>query len=583
MKTNKISAFVAMAALLMGMASCQKDERVLNLKFENIGGSNAKVYIDRDGQNRCIPMWQNGDVVRVNNTNITLGSTNGAEATLLLPESVTEGFRGIVASYPANSSTISTENCQSISFVFPTTYTYNEVYKEGPLYQKVNVPMVGHIDEDQEGSSSDMTMYNVCGMLRVNVTTDYDAFTVTSIIVLNEAGQSLNGSNNITFDAEGKPIVNPKNGGSTSARTVTLNCGGKTVFGASAAGHSEADRMVSFYIPMMPVVNAKLKIKIVGYSNSNDGSAPQKVTLEKTQTENNTTIGRNQIKTAAITVSRTEVASEDIDQSVFSVSATNKVKILPGNVRYNSETGTWFVAPNAYDFVNTTSPDRNAIKDLFRCGFWWMDPIDMNNFYGTDVSHVVETNAKNYWTMDDDSTLTPGLSGDWRLPTREEMSYFANAARSNGPKYLRARISTQSAPNGLANGMIIFPDQFAMPGGVPQIPFNLLNISVSTGNAGNSSNAYYGYQPTLCDYYQLTPEQWGYLQNAGCVFFPFTGYGNNSTNNSLSNLGSIGYYHTTTPSATGLYIVSYFSTSSYSSANINPYTRAAIRLVQDAN
>lgn len=586
MKTNKISAFVAMAALLMGMASCQKDERVLNLKFENIGGSNAKVYIDRDGQNRCIPMWQKGDVVRVNNTNITLGSTDGATASLLLPESVTNGFSGIVASYPASSGTTSASDCQSIRFSFPSTYTYNEVYKGGTLYQRVNVPMVGHI-EDLEGSSSDMTMYNVCGMLRVNVTTDFDAFTVTSIIVLNEAGQSLNGSNDITFDdTDGKPIVNPKNGGSTSARTVTLNCGGKTVFGANAVGHSEADRMVSFYIPMMPVVNAKLKIKIVGYSNSNDGSAPQMVTLEKTQTENNTTIGRNQIKTAAITVSGSEVASEDIDQSVFSVSATKRVRILPGNVRYNSETNTWFVAPNAYDFVNTTSPDRNAIKDLFRCGFWWMDQIDMNNFYGTDVSHVVDANAKNYWTMDGDGTLTPhqsGLSGDWRLPTREEMNYWGNAARSNGPKYLRASIQTQSAPNGSANGMIIFPDQFAMPGGVPQIPFNLLNISVSTNNASNTSNAYYGYQPTLCEYYSLTTEQWGYLQNAGCVFFPFTGYGNNASSSSISAIGSTGYYHTTTPSATGLYIISYFSSSSYTTAAPNPYTRAAIRLVQDAN
>lgn len=585
MKTNKISAFVAMAALLMGMASCQKDERVLNLKFENIGGSNAKVYIDRDDQNRCIPMWQNGDVVRVNNTSITLGSTNGAEATLLLPESVTEGYSGIVASYPANNNAHSTENCQSISFVFPSAYTYNEVYKEGTLYQKVNVPMVGHI-EDLEGSSSDMTMYNVCGMLRVNVTTNFDAFTVTSIIVQNLEGQSLNGSNNITFDAEGKPIVNPKNGGSTSARTVTLNCGGKTVFGASAVGHSEADRMVSFYIPMMPVVNAKLKIKIVGYSNSNDGSAPQKVTLEKTQTENNTTIGRNQIKTTAITVSGTEVASEDIDQSIFSVSTSNKVRILPGNVRYNSETNTWFVAPNAYDFVNTTSIDHYAIKDLFRCGFWWMDPIDMTKFYGTDVSHVEERNAKNYWTMDGDGNLTPhqsDLGGDWRLPTKEEMNYFGNAARSNGPKYLRARIATQSAPNGWANGMIFFPDQFAMPGGVPQIPFNLLNISVSASNASNSSHTYYGYQPTECQYYELTPEQWGYLQNAGCVFFPFTGYGNNSTSSSMSSVGTSSYYHTTTPAQNGLYIAIILSQSSYTSTASNPYTRAAIRLVQDAN
>lgn len=587
MKTNKISAFVAMAALLMGMASCQKDERVLNLKFENIGGSNAKVYIDRDDQNRCIPMWQNGDVVRVNNTNITLGSTNGAEATLLLPGSVTDVYSGIVASYPASSGTTSDSDCQSIRFSFPSTYTYNEVYKEGALYQKVNVPMVGHI-EDLEGSS-DMTMYNVCGMLRVNVTTDFDAFTVTSIVVLNEASQSLNGSNNITFNADdGKPNVSPKDGGSTSARTVTLNCGGKTVFGPDAVGHSEADRMVSFYIPMMPVVNAKLKITIVGYSNSNDGSAPKKEKLVKTQTENNTTIGRNQIKTAAITVSSSEVASEDIDQSVFSVSSTKRVRILSGNVRYNSVDGTWFVAPNAYDFVNTTSPDQNAtIKDLFRCGFWWMDPIDMTKFYGTDVSHVVESNAKNYWTKDGNGNLTPhqsDLGGDWRLPTKEEIAYFANASRSNGPKYLRARIQTQSAPNGWANGMIIFPDQFAMPGGVPQIPFNLLNISVSTGNASNASHTYYGYQPTLCEYYSLTPEQWGYLQNAGCVFFPFPGYGNNSTSNSISSVGSIGYYHTTTPSATGLlYIFSYFSSSSYTTAAPNPYTRAAIRLVQDAN
>lgn len=574
-----------MAALLMGMASCQKDERVLNLKFENIGGSNAKVYIDRDDQNRCIPMWQNGDVVRVNNTNITLGSTNGAEATLLLPQSVTDGYNGIVASYPASSTNLSTEDCQSIRFAFPSSYTYNEVYKEGALYQKVNVPMVGHI-EDLEGSSSDMTMYNVCGMLRVNVTTEFDAFTVTSIIVQNLEGQALNGSNYIEFDDDGKPIVNPKNSTSTSSRSVTLNCGGKTVFGASAVGHSEADRMVSFYIPMMPVENAKLKIKIVGYSNNNDGSAPQKVTLEKEQTENNTTILRNKIKTTAITVSGTEVASEDIDQSIFSVSETKRVRILSGNVRYNSETNTWFVAPNAYDFVNTTSTDRNAIKDLFRSGFWWMDPIDMNNFYGTDVSHVVEANAKNYWTKDGDGTLTPhqsDLGGDWRLPTKVEMNYFANAARSNGPKYLRARIQTQNAPNGWANGMIIFPDQFAMPGGVPQIPFNLLNISVSASNASNTSHAYFGYQPTLCEYYSLTPEQWDYLQNAGCVFFPFTGYGNNATSSSISSLGSNSYYHTTTPAENGLYIVMVFSQTSYTSAGPYPYSRGAIRLVQDAN
>lgn len=150
-------------------------------------------------------------------------------------------------------------------------------------------------------------------------------------------------------------------------------------------------------------------------------------------------------------------------------------------------------------------------------------------------------------------------AGRWRTLTKDEWDYLFNtrsASTVNGTanaRYCKATV------NGVS-GIVIFPDSYTHPAGVPQ------PTSVNTWRAPLSSNSY-------------TASQWTTMQFAGAVFLPAAGY---RYGTSVNNVGSYGSYWSASYSGSGSAYCVYFGDSYFGSTYYN-YRRSglSVRLVQD--
>ena len=117
--------------------------------------------------------------------------------------------------------------------------------------------------------------------------------------------------------------------------------------------------------------------------------------------------------------------------------------------------------------------------------------------------------------------------------------------------------------NGI-NGIILFPDSYTHPAGVPNI-----------GNT-NATGRYYTDNP-------ISSAGWASMEAAGAVFLPAAGYRNNIT---VYNVNSYGYYWASTmynyQYAYTVYFYNGYLSPNYSTALVRCYG-AAVRLVQDVN
>ena len=91
----------------------------------------------------------------------------------------------------------------------------------------------------------------------------------------------------------------------------------------------------------------------------------------------------------------------------------------------------------------------------------------------------------------------------WRILTKDE--WYKVMLNRGG---LRCRATIMDGETPIAYGLIIAPDQYTHPAGVPA--FN--NSATNTSSALNGS----------CSDNVLTLEQWDKIEGAGCVFFPIT-------------------------------------------------------------
>ena len=111
-------------------------------------------------------------------------------------------------------------------------------------------------------------------------------------------------------------------------------------------------------------------------------------------------------------------------------------------------------------------------------------------------------------------------------------------------------------------GVVLFPDSYTHPAGVTA------PASINTANLNYAANSWSG-------------EDWTKMEKAGCVFLPA---GGNRSGTTMSNVGTGGYYWTST--STGSYVYRVF----YTAAKVTTtgstgyrYAGNSVRLVHDAN
>lgn len=264
--------------------------------------------------------------------------------------------------------------------------------------------------------------------------------------------------------------------------------------------------------------------EISGMGTYQDGT---ECTLIATPNEGYTFIdwteGGNQVSTNAsytftVTGNCTLIANFEVSSSVptgainglFSVSATQQVWFSQGNLQYigSASTPYWKFAENQWDYLGTTtgqnSDSENVDRDLFGWGTsgfdhgavdyqpWATSTTSSHYFaYGNRQYHLYDQTGKADWGY---NTILNGGNQlhTWRTLTREEWEYLFNGRSLAMYKYGHGRINE-------VNGVILLPDNWALPDGLSFIPGNSVWANV----------------------YNTT--QWNQMEVAGAVFLPTAG------------------------------------------------------------
>ncbi|MBQ9546003.1 MAG: hypothetical protein IJU90_01770 [Bacteroidales bacterium] len=232
------------------------------------------------------------------------------------------------------------------------------------------------------------------------------------------------------------------------------------------------------------------------------------------------------------------VVTEGALPGEFSVSAIKKVKFSQGNLQYQASTQTWRFAEHQYDFIgatlgNTTHmPERSTQSDWIDLFGWatsgyhyspdyynfYYQPYDIYNSTGVDGTYnptgygpstnqtriSLVNDKKNYdWGVRNAISNGGNVAGAWRTLTLDEWRYLVQTRTTTGEirgtsnaRFLKAKVC------GVA-GLILFPDTFTYPDGIP-IPFNT-----------NKTDANY------TDEFDL--DLWTRIEALGCVFLPSAG------------------------------------------------------------
>lgn len=290
---------------------------------------------------------------------------------------------------------------------------------------------------------------------------------------------------------------------------------------------------------------------------------------------------------------------------VFSVSPTKKVRFSQGNLQYQASTDTWRFAEHQYDYVGDALYGNvyvNGVKsnnanisstydgwiDLFGWGTsGYHDPADIYNtrYMPYEITNPLVNGTYNYYGYGPSTNQTsPSLTGSsahydwgvhnaisnggnvagrWRTLTSDEWQYLLGTRSTTGVIAYTSNVRYCKATVNGVQGLIIFPDSYVHPTGVPFF------------SQTNRPDSYYSDT--------FSSRQWGILESAGCVFLPVTSNRNGTTVSDMDS-SPIGYYWSSSYSSYehALYI-------SFSLGNMRNgfpsvrYIGNSVRLVQDVS
>ncbi len=218
---------------------------------------------------------------------------------------------------------------------------------------------------------------------------------------------------------------------------------------------------------------------------------------------------------------------------LFSVSDSVQVYFSKGNLQYNGTTNTWKFADRPWDLIGTDQDNssQNTIRDLFgwgtsgwNCGNLYYRPYDTNVSDGSQYgplgnNNLIGSYADSDWGVYNAICNGGNQAGLWRTLTREEWAYVFNTREGtwlNGvanARYAKAEVNDTA-------GVILFPDSYDHPSGVPE-PNN-----INKATASYVSNVY-------------SVDDWNLMEQVGCVFLPAAGFRHGT---SAYSVGFKGYY-----------------------------------------
>lgn len=321
-------------------------------------------------------------------------------------------------------------------------------------------------------------------------------------------------------DAKGAIVVTPGN--------VYPSIGnGSFNYSGFAAGVQEADG-IAFYYNSLSASSADIQFTLY---NGQDATI-----ATYTATGKNVECDGTKCTNVAINYSKFTTLSSALSGS-FSVSKTQKVHFSHGNLRYTVSSGVWDFYPNQYDCASTY--ESNVIS-LFNWGYNATQSIIPDGSFTNNVNLAIGN-----LVSEQDWGYHVGEQNTWRTLTTKEWQYLFNDASREGLYAYGVTVA------GKANCTVLYPDGFS-------------GTKVSNGDLTSYDTA----------------SEWEAAQNEGVVCLPAVG---SRSGASVSNVGVLGNYWSSTPyDSNNAYIV-YFSSSNLLPGSNNKRDYGyAVRLVTDA-
>lgn len=201
----------------------------------------------------------------------------------------------------------------------------------------------------------------------------------------------------------------------------------------------------------------------------------------------------------------------------FSVSETKKVHFSQGNLQYVGTS--WRFAEHQWDTFGESQSDNH--RDLFG----WGTGNNPNN---------VSTDYNDYAIFDEwgDNLITNGgnTAKKWRTLTMDEWGYLFFTRTDAATLFGFGSVND-------VNGIILLPDNWALPAGASFIASTMQGLIDEGGNFYNPNDDNFSHNT-------YTPAQWEVMESAGAVFLPAAGY---RIGTEVREMNSSGYYWSSTP------------------------------------
>lgn len=467
---------IVFAASLFGliMAGCQKDTNTLRLRMDGFNGPNGKIYM-----NQRTPVWNVGDVIRINNSDYTVRSIDGNEALVTIPESATAPSYAAYAPYPTGANTYLSQNGWVI--YLPGQQVY-EV--DGDGHQIVKAPMIAYTTST-EGV---LNFHNTGALLAINVNNNRlgnAAINVTGIRVSSaDHTIPLWGSaivTDYTSPTSYHTFVDAPNQWNVSLLLAKQDT--TETMATIAVGDS---KVFYIHVPAAPVqAGVSNRYRIVVEYTTNGSSVIDTVQREQLSTYGGC-LNRNQMAAVPFDMRRVEAPDGAIAGGKFTInSSRDQVWFSAGNLQYGGSATpancTWRIAPHQYDWIggsgssngNVSGSDNTLVSQASYAGwvdlFGWAtsgwdntanDPLatrylpkecavvttgNNSNYYGygpsvgrPNAECLNGVNANHDWGVyntiyyNGEAVSGAGVGVSWRTLTYEEWQYILCRRSING-------------------------------------------------------------------------------------------------------------------------------------------------------
>lgn len=271
------------------------------------------------------------------------------------------------------------------------------------------------------------------------------------------------------------------------------------------------------------------------------------------------TLANGQYYTISVGMTAVPTAPTGAINGLFSVGESTQVHFSQGNLQYQASTQTWRFAENQYDYIGDDNSNISASYSGWIDFFGWgtgNNPTNSSISY-SDYSTFVEWGVNAISNGGNEANL-------WRTLTKDEWVYLFYT-RTNA-----ANLFGLGSVNGV-NGTIILPDNWVTPEGASFTPSTTQGLVDQGSYYGNSNGNNFSHNT-------YTVEQWSVMEQSGAVFLPAAGDRGGTV---VHNVGSIGYYWSSTPNVESSAYRLYFD-----SDDLNPlssfsrYYGRSVRLVR---